>query len=101
MVHQHFTLGENLTVLDNSRILGVERIDLGGTNILRLAASDLLALSDTTNTLFVDGDGADEVRLLASDAWSGPSAPVDGYVTYTQGSAVLKVDADIVNIVFV
>src|SRR6185436_14844286 len=49
-----------------SRIESIERIDLtgSGNNFLTLSASDLLNLSESTNTLQVDGNAGDAVTLL-------------------------------------
>ena len=90
----------DLTALDDARIVGIERIEMVGGGLLRLAESDLLALSDTTDTLLVDGSGEDSLRLLASDGWVAGTTP-DGFNTYTSGFATLKVDMDIVDIQFV
>jgi Ca2+-binding RTX toxin-like protein len=87
----------DLTLVDNAKITGVERIVLAGTNTLKLDAQDLLDLSGSTNTLVVDGGAEDHVEL-AGGGWSGPSASSPGYVTYTNGAAMLKLDADIIDI---
>jgi hypothetical protein len=79
-------------------IKNVEVVDLvagAGTNQLTLTASDVLAMSTTTNTLTVEGDTADSVL---SGGWSlvGTAA---GYTTWTQLGATLIIDQDITQLI--
>jgi serralysin len=84
----------DLTVLGNSRITGIETIDLShaGANTLILKASDVLALSSSTDTLRVLGDGADTVDIVGAHADQGVSG---AFHRYTLGLATLLVDKDI------
>jgi len=60
-----------------------------GTNTLTLTAADVLALSSTTDTVTVLGDGSDAV--VAGGVWvDGGSA--GGFHTYTLGGATLIVE---------
>ncbi len=77
------------------RIRGIETICLygRGDNTLILTAETLLALSDSTNILKVNGDIFDNISV-PEDGW------VDGgsrgfYHTYTHGDAVLLVGANV------
>jgi Ca2+-binding RTX toxin-like protein len=87
----------DLTVIGNTRTSGIERIELAGTNTLKLNVQDLLDLSGSTNTLTVDGGAGDAIDLVGS--WI-PGSPSGGYVIYTSGAATLRVDADITDVQF-
>ncbi|MEX2648635.1 MAG: hypothetical protein WD673_06440, partial [Alphaproteobacteria bacterium] len=84
----------NLSVVNGTEhynlYTGIEVIDLAGSgaNTLTLAVTDLLRLSDSSNTLRVDGGGDDAVD--AGAGWTLDDA-ADGYTTYTQGQAMLVV----------
>jgi Ca2+-binding RTX toxin-like protein len=86
----------DLTLIDNAKITGVERIVLGGTNTLKLAAQDLLDLSGSTNTLVVDGGIEDSIDLV--DGWT-EGATVGAYTLYTavldSVTATLKLDNEV------
>ena len=89
----------DLTTTANSRIAGIETINLGSDRkptALKLALDDVLDLSDTTNTLTIRGAAADSVRV-ADGAWHDAGVS-DGYHVYTLGAAVLKVDVDIADV---
>jgi FG-GAP repeat protein/hemolysin type calcium-binding protein len=77
------------------RISEIETINLTGTgnNTLTITALDLLNLSDTSNTLKVDGNAGDRVVVLTSAGTDGGIA--DGYHSYIQNAAVLLVGVDI------
>jgi hypothetical protein len=88
----------DLVGIADGRIFGIERIDLvagSDANSVALSASDVLNLSDSSNTLTVEGDAGDTLYLegvweLAEDG--------DGYDTYvdsTTAAARLIVDQDI------
>ena len=84
----------NLGFIASSRLQNIEAIDLTGTgdNALTLSALEVLNLSDTSNTLTVNGNTGDSVSFGA-ETWTtaGSSA---GYTTYTNGQAnVLVADA--------
>jgi hypothetical protein len=78
----------DLTTIGDTRIRGIERIDLTGSgdNTLRLTPPELLNLSGTTNTLRVDGNAGDGV--ISSAAWV-KGAVAGGYAIYTHGQATL------------
>jgi hypothetical protein len=83
----------NLRRVDDAVIVDVERIKLGaGANRLGLSASDVLAISTTTDTLRVVGRAGDVVNISASFTETGV---VDGYTRYQSGAAVLLIDQDI------
>lgn len=83
----------SLPSLDAQRILGIERIELGldGACSLQLSERSVVNLSDTSNTLTVDGDEDDEV-VIVSGSWTGPVLE-DGYDVYasTTTAAVVRV----------
>ncbi|MBL8338183.1 MAG: FG-GAP repeat protein, partial [Rhodoferax sp.] len=63
----------DLTALPDNRIRSIEQIDLTGTgrNTLILSPRDLLALSDTSNSLRVDGNADDVI------GWTGSGVVVE------------------------
>ncbi len=79
-------------------ITGIEIFDISGTgnNILAFDAVDILNLSDTSNTLRIDGNTGD---LLRSDSgWQDlGTILIDGkqYKEYSSGEAIIQVDNDI------
>jgi hypothetical protein len=88
----------DFTALANDKVQGIEKLDITGTgnNTVKLALSDVLDLSDTSNQLAIDGNGGDTVNLVGQ--WT-PGAVAGGYQGYTLGAgasmATLLVDADI------
>ncbi|MSP82137.1 MAG: hypothetical protein EXQ94_04170 [Alphaproteobacteria bacterium] len=93
----------NLTTLNDTEHYGlytsIEAIELTGTgnNILRLDDLDLFHLSDTSNTLRVDGNAGDAVTTTDA-GWGADSLGTGdfiGYTIYTNGEATLAVDTDI------
>jgi uncharacterized protein (DUF2147 family) len=89
----------NLTTLPNTRISGIELIDLTGTgnNNLMLDLPDLLSLSDTTNQITVLGNSGDTVTSTGQ-GWVSSGTQTFGsniYARYTIANAVLLVDTDI------
>ncbi len=97
------TLSLDLTALGNDRISGIDSVSLiglnviGGTgaNTLKLAASDIQAMSDAA-TLRVDGTAEDQVTALGS--WSrGEQVQIGNelYDTYLSVGANLIVDTDV------
>jgi hypothetical protein len=94
------TLALNLATLANTKVTGIEVIDLvagSGSNSLTLKLADVLNLSDGTNTLIIEGDSGDTVTVT-DGFWSGPT-PEGTYSVYTMGTAILKIDTDISEIV--
>ena len=84
----------------NNLYTGLERIDLTGTgdNALTLDVRDVLALSDTSNELLVDGNAGDTVNSLGEGWVNGGGVNVGGinYNQYTFGAASLLVDTDVI-----
>ncbi|MBK9663864.1 MAG: FG-GAP repeat protein [Nitrosomonas sp.] len=79
----------------NGRISDIETIYLYGTgdNTLTLTALDVLNLSDTSNTLRVNGNEGDRIVGLGS-GWD--DSGIHGkFNTYTQGEAVLLVGVNV------
>jgi hypothetical protein len=77
----------------DSRITGIEAVDLAaGAQVLALSAADVLALSDTSNTLTVEGDVGDAV--IAIGAWMDNGID-GGHHIYTAGIATLRIDVDV------
>ena len=96
--------GENqfldLTALNSvehyNLITGIERIELSqgsGSNTLRLNTADLLHLSDSSNSLLVDGNPGDKL-LLEPNEWSQENTvEIEGHVykVFRNGVATLHV----------
>jgi Ca2+-binding RTX toxin-like protein len=92
----------DLTAIANTVYTGLEVFDLAGSgnNSLIADVNDILALSDTSNRLIVDGDAGDAVNLEPSGltGWTqGADESIGGvlYATYTAGLASVYVDADV------
>lgn len=73
-----------------NRIEGIETIDLtgSGNNALMLAAMDVLNLSNTTNTLHVEGNFGDSIQV--DSGWTDLGV-AGGKHSYSQGAAILIV----------
>lgn len=81
----------DLTTLMLPSLNGLETIDLGSTGSLIVSASTVTALSSTSDTLFVNGNGA---SLTLSGIWTRGNNVVVNATTYhvlTNGDAMLKV----------
>ncbi|WP_285518412.1 hypothetical protein, partial [Thermolongibacillus altinsuensis] len=68
-----------------------------GNNTLVLSRLDVLDISDTSNTLRVDGNAGDDV-LLKFGEWQATGTTTiasQSYRVYTSGKATLQVDADV------
>ncbi|MGK7900972.1 MAG: putative Ig domain-containing protein [Hormoscilla sp.] len=88
----------DLTAIANSRISGIEVIDLNGFgNSLTLSARDLQDLSDSTNSLTVLGNNGNAVNADFSDLGftASSNSPVVGFTTYSNGIIQLVVDNDL------
>lgn len=96
----------NLTTIRPADIHSIERISLTGTgnNTLRLSVSDVLDLSDESNTLLVGGNAGD--RVFRGTGWTEATtggnngdgtSTIAGqvYQHYSAGAASLLVDTDI------
>ncbi len=85
--------GINLNLASFSETMGgIEAISLTGSgdNTLTLTAQDVFDLSDTTNTLIVNGNAGDRVAGL-SQGWADGGMQ-GNFNVYTQRGAVLLVD---------
>jgi hypothetical protein len=93
--------GESLDFTDivDTRYTGIEIVDLTGTgdNSITLETLDLLALSDSTNTLRVDGDSGDSVISTGQGWVAGGTVDVGGtlYERYTDGAATLLLHPEV------
>ena len=89
----------DLSALNKSALEGFEGIDLSyNTGDLNLDSLDVLNLSDTSNTVRINGD-ADNTVTLQGGGWVDRGPVVDGgetYTAYTQGEAVAQIETDIV-----
>ncbi|SFF17312.1 integrin alpha [Nitrosomonas sp. Nm166] len=88
--------GLNLNLTDMAgKISGIETIRLFGTgdNTLTLTAADVLNLSDTTNTLIVNGNEGDRIVGL-SHGWGDGGIHGD-FHTYFNDAAVLLVGVNV------
>ena len=85
----------NLTT-ERGSIESIETINITGSgdNNLTLTALDLLNLSDSSNTLTVEGDSGDTVYRGSGWTDAGVSG---GYQVYTQGEATLNIATAITN----
>lgn len=79
---------------ERNRISSIEVIDIAGTGnqSLTLTARDVLKLSESTNTLRVDGDAGDSLNI--GTGWSETGA-IGDYIVYKQGQAILHVSSAI------
>jgi VCBS repeat-containing protein len=94
------TLVDFTTIADN-RFIGIEEIDLTGHGVqqLKLAGTDVLAFSDTIDTLKVHGDAGDKLTL--SGNWvSAGTQPVgyNGGATQPYAKFTLTVGASIATV---
>ncbi|MFN7305053.1 MAG: hypothetical protein ACK5TQ_00550, partial [Acetobacteraceae bacterium] len=81
----------NLANIADTKLQGIEVIDLGaGGNTLRLTALEVLNLSDASNTLRVTGGTGASVSF--DDAGWVQGATVDGFVSFTNGTATALVE---------
>jgi Ca2+-binding RTX toxin-like protein len=92
----------DLTQIADTVITGIEKIQFASSqaHTLVLNASDLLALSDTSDTLVLAGEADDAVHMTGGGWSKDNTAPVqrlDGLTVqgYSNGSAHLLIDTDI------
>lgn len=92
----------DLTGIANNKVQGIEKIDMtdgNTTNCLTLNLSDVLNLSDSTNTLIIDGEGdgttggSDEVTV-SDGTWTYDETS-GGYDHYSLGEAILLIGTNI------
>jgi hypothetical protein len=91
--------GLDLTTIADSKTSGIEVVDLNagnGAHSLTLSLTDLLNLSDTSNTLTVEGGGADSVEVTTGE-WTDQGIAGD-YHVYRLGAAELRIHTDITNV---
>lgn len=85
----------NSSVIDNMEVI---ELDDGAQTLTNLSASDVIAMTDSTNQLFINGDSNDQVSLTTNDFTKQQSSNQVGYDQYqsTVNPAVtLYVDTDI------
>ena len=88
--------GLNLNLASFSeKVNAIEAVDLtgSGNNTLNLTAINLFGLSDTSDTLVVNGNAGDRVTGL-NGGWLDGGIQGD-FRVFTQGAATLLVDADV------
>ncbi len=87
----------DLTAIDNSRVLGFEKINLlaGAPNAtLTIKAEDVAAMNPLAKTVQLDGDAADTVELVG--AWQQTGDPAaDAYLTFSLDGSTLRVARDV------
>ena len=89
----------NLTTVADNKIEGIERIDLSasgsGANALTLQLSDVLNISETSNTLTLIGGTSEGDTVNVTDgSWTNQGSS-GGFTQYTTGAATLLIDDDI------
>jgi hypothetical protein len=87
----------DFTAIRNSRVSGIEIIDLRGhgDNGLMLSKAEVLDLSDTSNTLLIRGDAGDVVNVTDAGGWTQQANQEIELVTYhvfTRGAATVLVE---------
>ena len=90
-------LAIDLTAIKDLKVQNIERIDMtgAGTNSLTLSLSDVLNISETSNTLtLLGGTGESDAVTVSDGEWTNDGS-VDGFTTYTLGAASLVIDDDI------
>ena len=92
----------DLTAIPQARIEDIERINItgSGNNTLRLTVRDVLDLSDTSNTLIVDGNVGDVVHR--GGGWVNAGLTTIGAQTYRvfeSGEATLLIDQDVTKLI--
>ncbi|MGN7614499.1 hypothetical protein ACQZV8_20715, partial [Magnetococcales bacterium HHB-1] len=88
----------DLTATPDSKITDFETIDITGTgnNTLVLDALEVFNISNTTNTLRIDGDAGDVIDAGSGWRYLGETTiGSESYAQYQQGEAILQVDLDI------
>jgi hypothetical protein len=82
-----------------NQLFGLERIDLTGSgdNSLTLLKQDVLNLSNTSNSLRIDGNTGDHFRFLDAGWTQGVDATVNSiiYHSFSNGAARVLVNADV------
>ncbi|MDP6068559.1 MAG: hypothetical protein QGG75_15095 [Alphaproteobacteria bacterium] len=80
----------NLTTMADNKIQGIEKIDAtgSGNNTITLKLSDVLNISDTTNTLLIVGDPGDSVVIDGGGTSLTTSTTTVDSVSYTSYTAM-------------
>ena len=75
----------DLTTVANSRITGIEKIDITGSgdNTVVMNPDDVQALSTDSDTIIVQGDAGDSVRL-AGEGWEARGSELVAGITYNK-----------------
>jgi hypothetical protein len=93
------TLDLDLTAIANSKTAGIEIIDITGNanNTLRLNLQDILDMSDTSNTLQIDGDAGDTMAFYGGSLTSEADQVINSvnYNVYSGSGANLLVNEDV------
>jgi Ca2+-binding RTX toxin-like protein len=92
----------DLTAIPQARIEDIERINIrgAGNNTLKLSVRDVLDLSDTSNTLIVDGNAGDVVHRGSGWVATGnETIGANTYRVYESGEATLLIDLDVTRVV--
>ena len=84
----------NLGGASGVTLKNLESIKLDGSVKLTLSLADVLALSSTSDQVKIDGDATAKVDL-GTAAWT-KGAEANGYITYTNTTATLVIDSDVV-----
>ena len=86
----------DLMAIADALIVSVEQVDLtgGSANMLTVSEADVLAMSPVTKTLKISGEIGDTLDIVEA---LPPELPpvVNGFRTFTVGTATLVVDADL------
>ncbi len=87
--------------LNDSLIQNIEEIDLGNgiAQNITLALSDVLAMTDADNDLFITGDSSDSVALQTDDTWTKSTtqsqAGFDEYTSAQDATVKLQIQDDL------
>ncbi|MBT7410686.1 MAG: hypothetical protein HN826_13370, partial [Methylococcales bacterium] len=86
----------NLTSLADNKIQNIENIDLSqsGNHTVALKLSDVLNISDSTNTLKIIGSTSGDTVTANSETWTQGTSS-GGFTPYTLGNATLLIDDNI------
>jgi Ca2+-binding RTX toxin-like protein len=89
------TASVNLTQVSNTSVKSIEQIDLraSGNQRLTLIGSDVLDLSESTNTIKVLGNSGDSVDIVGAFTRHGLTGSGD-FRIYKVGTGVLQIDTD-------
>lgn len=90
----------DFTAIDNGRIKNIERVDFnnGGGNTITLSRSDVIAMTDESNTLRIDMDSNDTLNFVndsggAMTFYHMGNTP-DGHEIYSDGIVTLLISSE-------